>query len=353
MADCKGAELATVEEQQPSDFGRSGDARPTAARRVGRGVGWLTVALIATVLVLRAAPPLGVGRIDFFTQLLAAATPMLIVPVVVAVLAALVSRTRDLGVATALVVAVFAVTVAPVDAVVGCGPEPETAAADGAIRIYSANVWSGRGRAADIGAAIVAEDVDVVVLQEARWVFQQELLAVPGMDRFGYSVSEELDQSDTDVILSRWPLGNAAREQLGGRTVISADIEHPDGVFRVHNVHTTAPMRPGNMSRWQAQLDAIGEIPNETPTILAGDFNATEDHQPFRSLLSNGWSDVHDDRGCGPDATWPVNRRFVPRPLLRLDHVLVSDHFTTRSLRLGSPHGSDHMPLITEMDWTP
>ena len=104
------------------------------------------------------------------------------------------------------------------------------------------------------------------------------------------------------------------------------------------------------VDRWAAQLDALAGYDRATPAALVGDFNATADHSQFRAITNAGWTDAHDPKGCGYDATWPADQLM---PVLRLDHALLTDHFEVRALDLGPGNGSDHRSLTTTIRLTP
>ena len=54
------------------------------------------------------------------------------------------------------------------------------------------------------------------------------------------------------------------------------------------------------------------------PLVVAGDFNATQDHRQFRDLLnSNGYHDAADDAGAGALPTFPADRSVGP--IARID----------------------------------
>jgi endonuclease/exonuclease/phosphatase family metal-dependent hydrolase len=93
---------------------------------------------------------------------------------------------------------------------------------------------------------------------------------------------------------------------------------------------------------WLGHPDCTG------PTLLAGDFNATGDHAPFRRLLRGGLRDAFDAVGRGSGATWPSGHRFLPA-LLRLDHVVTGDGIGVGSLRAVPSVGSDHARLVAEL----
>ena len=271
-------------------------------------------------------------------------TPFLALPLVALVVGAWRSRSAGLRVATALVLASFLVAMNPVSAVVGCGGE----APEDAVTIYTANVLRGGGRPVDIAGAIVAEGADVVVLQELTWDVLQELRADPRLDAYPHRSDGGEHAVSGKAIWSRWPLSDIEIEPFAVSRLVSATVESPDGPFRVANIHTAAPMAAANVGPWKAQFEQLRSLGLDQPRILAGDFNATGDHRPFRDLLDRGWTDVHEPKGCGYDATWPTGR-LTPVPVYRLDHVLVTDHFEVLDVRLADPAGSDHRPVVAEL----
>ena len=244
----------------------------------------------------------------------------------------------------------FAVTTSPVDAVVGCGadPIPVGGANDGVVRIYSANVFAETAdqRVNEVIAAVASEDPDVLVLQEMTG----DLLAGMRNDARLSSLPHRTDAApgvpSGEIIWSRWPIGSVDVERVSGIDLIHATIDGPTGPFVVTAVHATAPIDDNLVGPWQRQLESIADLDASNPRVLAGDFNATGDHRPFRTVLNAGWTDAQEEKGCGFDATWPVDGR-LPLPVMRLDHVMVSDHWRVLDLRLGEPAGSDHLPVLT------
>src|ERR1700728_3714815 len=87
------------------------------------------------------------------------------------------------------------------------------------------------------------------------------------------------------------------------------------------------------------------------PLLVAGDFNATADDQPFQRLLGLGLSDAAVLAGRGWEMTWPRNQAWVI-PYLRIDHILLSPSLTVTSYRLGTGEGSDHRPIIVGVAFT-
>jgi endonuclease/exonuclease/phosphatase family metal-dependent hydrolase len=88
--------------------------------------------------------------------------------------------------------------------------------------------------------------------------------------------------------------------------------------------------------------------------VLAGDFNASRDHRPFRELLAAGFLDCADTarRRPWPGFTWPAGRGLLP--VMRLDHVLVSrPGVSARESKLITVPGTDHRGVLAVIDLAP
>ncbi len=302
-------------------------------------LGWSMVAVVVAVLAMRwrsQDSPLLIAVVGL--------TPFFAAPLLVAAASAWLSRSTTLRVATVVTAAAFVFTTSPIDAVVGCGAE----SADDAITVYAANVLYYNDRPADVAAAIVAEGADVVVMEEAEYWFMSRLREDDRLADYRFRSDDQPGAGPGTVIWSRWPFADFEVERLVVSDIVTATIAGPSGDFTLTGLHTMAPVRPGNVPVWEDQLQQLGTIETSTPRILAGDFNATADHRQFRDLLRSGWTDAHEPKGCGLDNTWPADGD-LPIPLMRLDHVLVTDDFEVLDVRIGDPAGSDHRPVIASV----
>jgi len=88
-------------------------------------------------------------------------------------------------------------------------------------------------------------------------------------------------------------------------------------------------------------------IEDETvPVIVAGDFNSTPHDWAYHHLTET-MQDVYSLRGPVGGATYPSNR-----PLVRIDHVLVSDEWEAVDARiLDARMTSDHRPVVVQLRW--
>ncbi len=305
--------------------------------------GWLLVVGITGVLLTRYASitrPMPI--------LIAGLTPLLAVPIVMGGLMSAASKSTVLRAAMAALTAVYLATVAPHDAIIDCGPTHH----DDAIKVVASNVLGDGATSTDVAAFALETNADVLVLSEAAFWFLEDL--DPLLDeQYPFQSHRLVPETNGSAIFSRWPLSDVENFPVSGVPTLGATVDSPYGPFRVVGVHTQAPIDSYTAMSWRTQFEELRTVPLEVPTVLAGDFNATEDHKPFRELLDNGWRDVHDDKGCGLDNTWPTARpqQSAQRtiPILRLDHVLVTDHFKTLSVDVRELQGSDHAAVETDV----
>ena len=90
------------------------------------------------------------------------------------------------------------------------------------------------------------------------------------------------------------------------------------------------------------------------PVLVAGDFNATLDHAPVRSLEDLGLRDSAEQLDAGLALTWPANgslSRFgiSAPPFAALDHVMTADGLVAVDHVLTGAAGSDHLGVIATL----
>jgi endonuclease/exonuclease/phosphatase family metal-dependent hydrolase len=110
----------------------------------------------------------------------------------------------------------------------------------------------------------------------------------------------------------------------------------------------------GQADIWQRELALIRQTLAgvDGPQVVAGDFNASRDHRPFRDLLAAGFRDCADSspHRSWPGFTWPTDRRMPP--VMRLDHVLVSRTATVRMARAIRVPRTDHHGVLAAIEFT-
>jgi endonuclease/exonuclease/phosphatase (EEP) superfamily protein YafD len=233
---------------------------------------------------------------------------------------------------------------------------PDTGPGVLSLRVLSLNVLRGRADAAAIVRGIEQHRVNVLVVQELTPDMVHRL-ADAGVDtRLPFSYLDPRPGPNGTGLWARWPLTPLPPVPGLVAAAPRARIEPVDGwPLTLTGVHTRPPMRRRSR-RWQRELAAVRSalVATGGPQVVAGDFNATRDHRPFRDLLDAGFLDCADAarQRPWPGCTWPVSGRIPP--VMRLDHVLVSQPGATVSeSRIIRIPGTDHRGVLAVIQLAP
>jgi endonuclease/exonuclease/phosphatase (EEP) superfamily protein YafD len=122
----------------------------------------------------------------------------------------------------------------------------------------------------------------------------------------------------------------------------------------VLGLHTSRPFPHAGGAR-DRQLDYAASVARKhldrgERVVLLGDLNVTPYSPVFhRMLAKSGLQDstvMWSERPRGPLATWWVRNTGIGLPI---DHALVGPGMRVAERRLGTPVGSDHLPLIIDL----
>jgi len=225
----------------------------------------------------------------------------------------------------------------------------EHSAAAPVITVMTANTLRGTADPDALVASVRARGVDVLAAQELT-MDSIDGLAAAGLDQvLPYHVIGYQD-GGTDVGLwSRYPL--AETRQLTGFAFapVQAGIVVGGQRLTVIAFHSKAPVSSIGVGLWQSDLARLAEVMANpaTPTIVAGDFNATRDHRQFRDLLDAGYTDAGSDAGAGILPTYPADRSWGP--IIGIDHILVSDGLVGVDVTSVDQPGSDHLAVVAKV----
>jgi endonuclease/exonuclease/phosphatase (EEP) superfamily protein YafD len=124
----------------------------------------------------------------------------------------------------------------------------------------------------------------------------------------------------------------------------------------VYNVHSSPAI---SQSGWQWQREMLTIVAQQVasakgPVLLLGDLNTTDQNENYW-LIADHLTDVHRAIGWGFGFTFPgqqLERGLppLPSPVLRIDHVFVSDQWIPLAIRvLPAGPGSDHLPVVAKL----
>ncbi len=218
-----------------------------------------------------------------------------------------------------------------------------------AIRVFSANLYVDNADPGRIAEEVRASGADIVLLQEYGRENRRVFDASGVLDPYPYQIEFEQNSPFGALIASRLPFVSSELADIGGVTMPTAVVDTAIGPVEVISVHAKRPVTQGENSGWTAQHAALAARVRDRarPVIYGGDFNATTSHRPFRDLLDAGVIDANRARGKGLSNSWPNDRAFPP--LIRIDHVLVTEELVPLRVRNGEGAGSDHVPLVVDL----
>ena len=308
-------------------------------RRIVAGLVWLCVGAWSVFALIRL---FGLER-GFPLVPLVAFTPWIAGAAVIPIgLAAALRQWRAVGVA-ALAAAALAVLIIP--RAFG-GPTSADGRPGPTVGVLAANVSFGQASAEELVGLAEEMDAEALVVSELTPGFAAKLEEA-GVGRIlAHSVlAPETHAKGTGIYSSVEISASAADELPGGFALPRVTVE-PAGAEPIEliGVHAVPPTSPAD---WTDDLEAMPP-PSATPTVLAGDFNATLDHAEFRDVLEQGYLDAAETLGEGLTATWPMHRRLPP--IVAIDHVLADQRIGIRGFSAHELTGTDHRAVFAELE---
>ncbi|MFD4479196.1 MULTISPECIES: endonuclease/exonuclease/phosphatase family protein [unclassified Streptomyces] len=319
---------------------------PRAKRRpVHRFSAWLAALLLAgvsTVIGFRIADSDGVTPVPQILAFL----PWLIAPAVAGLLLAALARWRVGLVWGVVVLGGVAWFMEPY----GKTDDPEGHAV-AEIRVMASNVQFGRATQGLL-KAVRKEKPDLLFVPECDYSCSDTLRDELPRSDYPYRTASEAGGAEGSVIVSKLPLKKASG-LAGTLGMPGAVAELKNGhQVRVQLAHPMPPL-PKQLSTWRTELAGIRDYAAEgrranRSTIIAGDFNATQDHAAFRDILDTGGvRDAARLAGSARTPSWPAD---LMSPLgTQIDHVLLTPDFSARDARFLEIGHTDHRALVVDV----
>jgi len=190
-------------------------------------------------------------------------------------------------------------------------------------------------------------DVDVILLMEVNehWISALEslrtnysqVIADPREDNFGIALFSRLPLTNSEVV----EFGNAEVPSIATTLAVGGQ-----DVFLL-GAH---PLPPGSAENARQRNEQFREIAARVrrcgmPAIVLGDLNSTPWSPYFGELLRDSGL-KNTSQGRGLFGSWPA---WLPFARISLDHCLVSPTILVINKQLGPQVGSDHLPVVVEV----
>jgi endonuclease/exonuclease/phosphatase (EEP) superfamily protein YafD len=261
-------------------------------------------------------------------------------------LAALLLFTKGnrLLIAAALVGAL--VSAVPIVPYVNFLDRPAMAASPVGFRLLTFNTWFRNHDYKRIAEFVEKSRADVVVLEELRSAHVPRLQSM--LPSYPHAYTEP--GMHGAVVLSRSPFLETQSVSLteDGARAARVVIEWHGSRVTVLGAHLHWPLGAYNANLRNHELFGLAELARsqQGPVLVAGDFNVTPWSTHFRDALSlSGMQDAA--LGFGIGRSWPS--QFPPLGI-RIDHCLASTHWRSVAVNVGPRLGSDHLPLVADLE---
>ncbi|UGY94292.1 endonuclease/exonuclease/phosphatase family protein [Streptomyces gobiensis] len=173
--------------------------------------------------------------------------------------------------------------------------------------------------------------------QELREAYPYRLIT-GGSAAQGSALLSVYPLKDEREIPATLSMPSAVAEVGPNATPVRIQVAHP------------MPPRLDSMTAWNAELAALGKVAadrGDTRTVIAGDFNSSQDHATFRAILDTGLRDSARLLGHSRTPTWPA---LTAPPLgAQIDHILVSETLTPISSQFLDLPDTDHRALLVDV----
>ena len=202
----------------------------------------------------------------------------------------------------------------------------------------------GRNRKLDaVAAVIMKERPDILFMQEVGSAIMPLLASLYDGNKVHFV------RNKVGIVVSRYPI--AALERRDGILNVATLDVSGNTTITIWDVHLEKSFTSSRMQMQQVRSVLEDVAQASGPMIVAGDFNATPDSEPY--ILTNRMlKNAHAEAGFGFGFTFPSPARRMGyfTPFMRIDHIFYNDYFLLLDAYVVKDSGgSDHYPIVAIM----
>lgn len=240
------------------------------------------------------------------------------------------------------------------------------------LKVVTFNVWIYNEQLSNVEAWMEMVEPDIVLLQEITSGLASGDSSINS--RFPYHASQvgSIDNFGS-LLLTKYPiLSEESLTILENHSLTRYTIDVNGRIIALYNIHMPQPLGKNHVplssddtivqniisydsgGRNEQIRRLIRRVETEKyPFIIGGDFNMS-DQAVIYGELSAVMADSFRQGGTGSGRTWPILvldhiSPLIP-PLLRVDYIWHSEALRTVEAFLGPELGSDHLPLVAELE---
>lgn len=230
------------------------------------------------------------------------------------------------------------------------GPTSAQGGAGPAFGVLTVNLKVAGADAEAVVGLVRRTEADALALQETDAGALARLEDAGLRDLLGHRHFARGPDTQGTALYTRAPQRVLAGPRGTSRPLAAAVVRVPGAPpVRVTAVHAMAPLDGPGTDRWAADFRRLAPAtPDGSLRVLAGDFNATLDHEPLRELLDTGYADAAAQLGAGLEPTWPDGRVFPPP--VTIDHVLADARIGVRAYAVHPVPDSDHHAVFARLE---
>jgi endonuclease/exonuclease/phosphatase (EEP) superfamily protein YafD len=230
------------------------------------------------------------------------------------------------------------------------------------LTVLELNTLAGGVDPESIKSAIINDDIDVLILVETNDLMVSRFESAKIQDLMPFHLHQTLAHDPISGLDNWWGTDIWSRTPLTAKKIISGftyptmvtSTKVDDTEFKLVGFHAANPLaNPGAWANDLGQLAKLQTTLGQTPTVIAGDFNAGEGMASFRPLLNENF---RDSAGVNKlelfQETWPIQKwpsNGLDLPVMRLDHLLVNKAVEVYSSKAVRINGSDHKAVVAEL----